>query len=79
MVSSNRIEKMSNWYIIYNIPTLGQIGLKAGPYNADEIETHKRDIAGFEGVINVRVVSEQEIQDKVADGEAIVDASAWTD
>lgn len=70
---------MSNWYITYDVPALGQIGVKAGPYNADEVEIQKQDITGFEGIVNVRVVSEQEVQKKAADGETIVDAVSWTD
>jgi len=33
---------------------------KAGPYSQAEIEYQRRDIAGYEGVVNVRVIPAEE-------------------
>lgn len=70
---------MSNYYITYDVPALKQVGVKSGPYNTDEVEYQMQDIAGFDGVINIRVLSEEEVQKKADEGEAIVDAVSWTD
>lgn len=33
---------------------------KAGPYDANEIDSQRNDIAGYEGVVNVRIVPAEE-------------------
>jgi len=35
---------------------------QAGPYSADEVESQRQDIAGFEGVFNVRVIPVENVQ-----------------
>ena len=48
------------YYVLYEVE--GYPGLqKAGPYDYDEVEFQRRDIAGFACVRNVRVQTENQI------------------
>lgn len=51
------------FYIIYEV--IGFPGEhKAGPYSAKESQYQKCDIAGYEGVINARIVPAEEVEVK---------------
>lgn len=46
------------YYVEYEVDGFDGIIQKAGPYSAADVQWQKDDIAGFEGVKNVRIVEE---------------------
>jgi hypothetical protein len=54
-------EPMKDQYILYK--ALGE-ERQAGPYTAQEVRGHRDDIAGFEGISNVHIVSEADLKAK---------------
>lgn len=53
---------MDKFYVLYEVEGFG--AQQAGPYSSHEVESQRADIAGFEGVHNVRVVNEKDFWDK---------------
>ena len=53
---------MDKYYVLYEVEGFG--AQQAGPYSAADVQSQRDDIAGFEGVCNVRVVSEKEFWEK---------------
>jgi hypothetical protein len=47
------------YYVEYEVTGFDGIIQKAGPYPANEVQSQKDDIAGYEGVYNVRIVEER--------------------
>lgn len=47
------------YYVEYEVEGFDGIVQKAGPYSSAEVQYQKDDIAGYEGVKNVRIVGEQ--------------------
>lgn len=47
------------YYVEYEVDGFDGIQ-KAGPYSAGEVESQRFDIAGYEGVKNVRVIPAEE-------------------
>ena len=47
------------YYVEYEVKGFDGVIQKAGPYPANEVQSQKDDIAGYEGVYNVRIVEEQ--------------------
>lgn len=50
------------YYVLYDVEGFG--AQQAGPYSKLEVQSQQDDIAGFDGVSNVRVVSDKEFWDK---------------
>lgn len=46
------------FYVEYEVDGFDGIIQKAGPYSAADVQWQKDDIAGYEGVKNVRIVEE---------------------
>lgn len=53
---------MDKYYVLYEVEGFG--AQQAGPYSKAEVQYQRDDIAGFEGVHNVCVVSEKDFWDK---------------
>jgi hypothetical protein len=53
---------MDKFYVLYEVEGFG--AQQAGPYSQADVQSQRDDIAGFEGVCNVRVVSEKEFWEK---------------
>lgn len=46
------------WFVTYKVPGMtGDTVHRRGPYSKEEVESHRRDIAGYEGVTDVKVES----------------------
>lgn len=48
------------YYVEYEVKGFEGVIQKAGPYPASDVQYQKDDIAGFEGVKNVRIVPADE-------------------
>ena len=43
------------YYIVYDIEQMNIKDMKADPYTFEDVQYHKKDIAGYDGVTNVRI------------------------
>lgn len=50
------------YYVEYQVQGFDGLVQKAGPYSAGEVQSQRDDIAGYEGVYNVKVVPAEEVE-----------------
>lgn len=50
------------YYVEYEVKGFDGLVQKAGPYSAAEVQSQKDDIAGYEGVYNVKVIPADEAE-----------------
>jgi len=50
------------YYVEYEVRGFDGLVQKAGPYSAAEVQYQRDDIAGYEGVYNVKVVPAEEVE-----------------
>lgn len=71
---------MSKYYVMYDIPKMGMKNIRSGPYDADSIQARRDDISSYEGIGNVRVLSEREVKELLrVESDKIVNNIGFTD
>ena len=69
---------ISKYYVLYDVPKTNSISVKDGPHTSDDVQYRADRLSNFDGVENVRIISEQRMQEIADEGEAIVDKVGFT-